>query len=79
MEFDEINTLINIEREKFQKDLTTISENIKQDKAKIYAEKAEKAALLKTKQCAYDVEQAVLRLKEAMKEHATRLKTLMSL
>ena len=84
MEFDEINTLINIEREKYQRDLSngniyTISHNIKQDKARIMAEKAERAAMLRAKKCACEVQLAMIRLNNAMKEHAIHMKSVMVL
>ncbi len=84
MEFDEINALINIEREAYQRDLargtiSTISHNIKQDKAKILAEQAEKAAMLRTKKYAREVELAMIRLNNAMKVHTACMKRAMIL
>ena len=79
MEFDEINALINIEREKYQQDLAlgniiNVSHSIKQDKAWIIVERAEQAALLRTKKCAREVELALIRLNNAMKVHAVCMK-----
>ncbi len=82
MEFNEINELINMERDSYQRDLArgniyTISHNIKQDKAKIMAEKAERAAMLRAKKCTHDVELAMIRLNDALKEHAIYMKRAM--
>ena len=71
MEFDEINALINIERENYQRDLKqgtitgirTISRQIKVDKA-------ERAALYNAMKCAREVELAMERLGKAMLAHA---------
>ena len=84
MEFDEINALINIEREKFQRDLrngitvrtpSTQKPNI----IRTTAEHAERAAMLNAMRCAHDVQIAMERLNTAMKEHAIQLKKLVSL
>ena len=84
MEFDEINALINIECEAYQRDLklgtiSIVSQSIKQDKAKILAEQAEKAAMLRTKKYAREVELAIIRLNNAMKVHAACMKRAMIL
>lgn len=77
MEFDEINALINIERENYQHDLKRgtiignirdISRQIKEDKAERVA--LERAALYNTMKCARIVELAMKRLEQAMLAHA---------
>jgi hypothetical protein len=82
MEFDEINALINIEREAYQRDLalgtiSRISHAIKNDKAKIIAQQAEKIAMLRAKKCAHKVQLALSRLNHAMMAHAICIKTIM--
>ena len=77
MEFDEINALINIEREKYQHDLMNgtiyaVSRNIKQTKQQI---RAERAAMDRVKQCTRQVQVAMARLNVAMVAHAQQLKT----
>jgi hypothetical protein len=84
MEFDEINALINIEREKFQRDLRHITtENTptapKTNIIGTMAEHAERAALMNAMRCAHDVQIAMERLNTAMKEHALHMKKLASL
>ena len=77
MEFDEINALINIEREKYQHDLMNgtiyaVSRNIKQ---KIKAQREERAAMDRVKQCTRQVQLAMAHLNAAMAAHAQQLKT----
>lgn len=84
MEFDEINALINLERERYHHDLINgniykISHKIKEDKDKIIAEKAEQAALRRAKMCAYEVELAMVRFNIAMNEHMSCMKRVMTL
>ena len=79
MEFNEINALINIERENYQNDLkngriSMISPNIVQIKQQIQAQRAERAAMEKVKRCTLMVRLAVQQLTEAMTEHANQLK-----
>ena len=81
MEFDEINALINIEREKFQRDIkrkTGGSRLFKQYRPKAAyaatASNAEQAAMEKVKQCAQQVLVAFNQLNLAMREHAAQLK-----
>jgi hypothetical protein len=72
MEFDEINALINIERENYQRDLKlgTIIGNIRDISRQIKEDKAERAALLNAMKCARIVELAMKRLDQAMLVHA---------
>ena len=84
MEFDEINALINIEREKFQRDLRNVAADRTPPAHEtniilIMAEHAERAAMLNAMRCAHDVQIAMERLNTAMKEHAIQLKKLVSL
>lgn len=84
MEFDEINALINIEREKYQHDLwngtiQNISQQIKQDKAVIRAQYAERTSFNHVMRCAYEVEMASERLKLAMNSHAMYMKRVMAM
>lgn len=88
MEFDEINALINIERDKFQNDIVheeTIS--IKEERPSIIRtvfELEEKEALIAAMKCAYkvkvamdsscDVKSAMDCLEAAMKKHALLMK-----
>jgi len=79
MEFDEINALINIEREKYQHDLRNgsinmLSKSIKQTKQQIQAQWAEKAAMEQVKYCTHEVYYAMMKLNAAMAAHATQLK-----
>lgn len=79
MEFDEINALINIEREKYQQDLknnqiNSLSQSIKQTKEQIQADQAERAAMEKVKQRAYQLKMAIQELNEAMAEHSAKLR-----
>ena len=74
MEFDEINALINIERENYQRDLKqgTITgiDNIRTISRQIKVDKAERAALYNAMKCAREVELAMERLGKAMLAHA---------
>jgi hypothetical protein len=72
MEFDEINALINIERENYQNDLKrgTIIDNIRAISRQIKEDKAERAALYNAMKCAREVELAMERLGQAMRVHA---------
>lgn len=87
MEFDEINALINIERENYQNDLKygrisgwrvdnvrQISHSIKQTKQQIKAQRAERAAMDRVKQLTRQAYFAFQQLNTAMKAHATHLK-----
>jgi len=77
MEFDEINALINIERENYQHDLKrgTIIDNIRDISRQIKEDKAERAALLNAMKCAREVELAMERLGRAMLVHARSMKS----
>ena len=72
MEFDEINALINIERENYQHDLKygAIMDNIRDISRQIKEDKAERAALYNAMKCAREVELAMERLGQAMRVHA---------
>ena len=72
MEFDEINALINIERENYHHDLKrgTIIDNIRDISRQIKEDKAERAALYNAMKCAKEVELAMERLGHAMLAHA---------
>lgn len=79
MEFDEINALINIERENYQNDLkhgriSQISRSIKQTKQQIKAQRAERAAMDRVKQLTRQAYFALQQLNTAMVAHATQLK-----
>uniref|UniRef100_A0A6C0BWG1 Uncharacterized protein n=1 Tax=viral metagenome TaxID=1070528 RepID=A0A6C0BWG1_9ZZZZ len=88
MEFDEINTLINIERDKFQNDKTPEeTASIKEERPSIIRtvfELEEREALMKAMKCAYkvkfamdssgDVKSAMDCLEVAMKNHALLMK-----
>ena len=80
MEFEEINALINIEREKYQHDLMNgtiyaVSRNIKQTKQQIQVQRAERAAMDRVKQCTRQVQLAMAHLNAAMAAHAQQLKS----
>lgn len=78
MEFDEINALINIEREKFQHDIKhgiiNLSSSIKQTKQQIKAQQAERAAMDRVKQLTRQAHVALMQLNTAMADHAKKLK-----
>ena len=88
MQFDEINTLINIERDKFQNDKTPEeTASIKEERPSIIRtvfELEEREALIKAMKCAYkvklamdssgDVKSAMDCLEVAMKNHALLMK-----
>jgi hypothetical protein len=75
MEFDEINTLINIEREAYQRDLARGiigSTHIPATPAPSFL--AERAAMMKVKSRFLQVKNAMKQLALAMDEHAKHLK-----
>ncbi len=87
MEFDEINALINIERENYQNDLKycrisgwrvdnvrQISHSIKQTKQQIKAQRAERAAMDRIKQLTRQAQFVLIQLNWSMADHAKQLK-----
>jgi len=84
MEFDEINALINIERENYQNDLKhgRISgwrvDNVRQIshsiKEQIKAQRAERAAMDRIKQLTRQAQFVLIQLNWAMADHAKQLK-----
>jgi hypothetical protein len=83
MEFDEINALINIERENYKNDLkygriSLISHSIKQTKQQIKAQRAERAAMDRIKQLTQQAQFVLIQLNWAMADHAKHLKNVAS-